>query len=73
MHPGSEGQAADERVAPFRQMLDAREGQLAFEGADIADADAKIHGGTKEIVFTTVPEWQWLIGGIAIATNCSPM
>ncbi|CDY75063.1 Methyl-accepting chemotaxis protein I (serine chemoreceptor protein) [Caballeronia glathei] len=65
VHPGNEGQAADERVAPFRQMLDAREGQLAFEGADIADADAKIHGGTKEIAFTTVPEWQWMVGGIA--------
>ncbi|WP_250535853.1 methyl-accepting chemotaxis protein [Caballeronia sp. AZ10_KS36] len=65
VHPGNEGQAADERVAPFVHMLETREGLLAFDGADIAGADAHIHGGAKEIVFTTVPEWNWMIGGIA--------
>jgi methyl-accepting chemotaxis protein-2 (aspartate sensor receptor) len=65
VHPGNEGQVADERVAPFAHMLETREGQLAFDGADIPGADAHVHGGAKEIVFTTVPEWNWMIGGIA--------
>ena len=72
VHPGVGGaggaatQAADERIAPFKQMLDAKEGRLSFDAPDIANAaDPKVHGGAKEIVFRTVPEWQWLIGGIA--------
>ena len=65
VHPGSEGQAADERVAPFKKMLEAREGQLAFDGEDIAGADARVHGGVKEIIYTTVPQWNWMIGGVA--------
>ncbi|SAL41403.1 methyl-accepting chemotaxis sensory transducer [Caballeronia peredens] len=65
VHPGAEGQLADERVAPFKQMLDSHEGKLVFDGADIAGADARVHGGTKEIVYMTVPQWQWMIGGIA--------
>jgi methyl-accepting chemotaxis protein-2 (aspartate sensor receptor) len=65
VHPGSQGQGADERVAPFAQMLDTHEGKLVFDGADIAGTDARVHGGTKEIVYMTVPRWQWMIGGIA--------
>jgi methyl-accepting chemotaxis protein-2 (aspartate sensor receptor) len=72
VHPGVGGAGgaatlpADERIAPFKQMLDAKEGRLSFDAPDIADApDPKVHGGAKEIVFRTVPEWQWLIGGIA--------
>ncbi|MGX7001312.1 methyl-accepting chemotaxis protein [Caballeronia sp. KNU42] len=73
VHPGLGGPAtgtaaplADERIAPFKQMLDAKEGRLSFDAPEIPDAaDPKVHGGAKEIVFRTVPEWQWLIGGIA--------
>jgi methyl-accepting chemotaxis protein-2 (aspartate sensor receptor) len=69
VHPGTGGaaaQAADERIAPFKQMLDAKEGRLSFDAPEIAEAaDKQVHGGAKEIVFRTVPEWQWLIGGIA--------
>ncbi|MEA3095568.1 MAG: methyl-accepting chemotaxis protein [Caballeronia sp.] len=74
VHPGLGGAGAagttlplaDERIAPFKQMLDAKEGRLSFDAPEIADAaDPKVHGGAKEIVFRTVPEWQWLIGGIA--------
>ncbi|WP_250455719.1 methyl-accepting chemotaxis protein [Caballeronia sp. ATUFL_M2_KS44] len=65
VHPDGEGQMADERVAPFKQMLDTREGKLAFEGEDIAGANARVHGGAKEIVYMTVPQWNWVIGGIA--------
>ncbi|WP_087669307.1 methyl-accepting chemotaxis protein [Caballeronia humi] len=65
VHPGSEGQPADEGVAPFRQMLDAGSGRIVFDGGGTSGADPKVHGGTKEITFATVPEWQWLIGGVA--------
>ena len=69
VHPGLGGTTAplaDERIAPFKQMLDAKEGRLSFDAPEIPDAaDSKVHGGAKEIVFRTVPEWQWLIGGIA--------
>ncbi len=63
---GAAGPLADERIAPFKQMLDAKEGRLPFDAPAIAEAtDKQVHGGAKEIVFRTVPEWQWLIGGIA--------
>ncbi|WP_250467996.1 methyl-accepting chemotaxis protein [Caballeronia sp. GAFFF2] len=65
VHPDAQGEMADERVAPFKAMLDKQEGQLDFEGATIAGADARVHGGAKEIVFMTVPQWNWMIGGIA--------
>jgi methyl-accepting chemotaxis protein len=63
---GAAGPLADERIAPFKQMLDAKEGRLPFDAPNISEAtDKQVHGGAKEIVFRTVPEWQWLIGGIA--------
>ncbi|KDR36876.1 methyl-accepting chemotaxis protein [Caballeronia grimmiae] len=65
VHPGGEGQVADERVAPFKQMLDTREGKLAFDGADIDGSNARVHGGAKQVVYMTVPQWNWVIGGIA--------
>ena len=72
VHPGVGGasgaavQPADERIAPFKQMLDAKEGRLSFDAPDMTDVtDKQVHGGAKEIVFRTVPEWQWMIGGIA--------
>jgi methyl-accepting chemotaxis protein len=73
VHPGAGASVAgtptplaDERIAPFKQMLDAKEGRLSFDAPEIPDAaNPKVHGGAKEIVFRTVPEWQWLIGGIA--------
>jgi methyl-accepting chemotaxis protein len=73
VHPGLDGAGAagapalaDERIAPFKQMLDAKEGRLSFDAPEIPDAaDPKVHGGAKEVVFRTVPEWQWLIGGVA--------
>ena len=72
VHPGigdSTGttlQTADERIAPFKQMLDAKEGRLSFDAPSTPElANPQVHGGAKEIVFRSVPEWQWVIGGIA--------
>ncbi|WP_213776156.1 methyl-accepting chemotaxis protein [Caballeronia sp. dw_276] len=59
-------QPADERIAPFKQMLDAKEGRLSFDALDTPElTNPQVHGGEKEIVFRSVPEWQWVIGGIA--------
>ncbi|MGI4861731.1 MAG: methyl-accepting chemotaxis protein [Janthinobacterium lividum] len=68
VHPGGAGQLADERVAPFAKMLEMREGRLAFtadDSAHVASPDPKVHDGAKEIVFRSVPEWHWVVGGIA--------
>ncbi len=65
VHPDGVGQQADERVAPFRKMLKSREGNLTFDGENIPGADSRVHGGTKEISYLTMPQWNWMIGGIA--------
>ncbi|MGI4984894.1 MAG: methyl-accepting chemotaxis protein [Janthinobacterium lividum] len=68
VHPGGVGQMADERVAPFAKMLEMREGALSFtadDSAHVASPDPKVHDGAKEIVFRNVPEWHWIVGGIA--------
>jgi methyl-accepting chemotaxis protein-2 (aspartate sensor receptor) len=63
VHPGAAGQLADEANAPYKQMLDGKEGQLAYTSKDATLGET----GEREkyVSFITVPEWQWLIGGIA--------
>ncbi|TDN62899.1 methyl-accepting chemotaxis protein [Paraburkholderia sp. BL10I2N1] len=63
VHPAAVGQLADEGNAPYKQMLDAKEGQLAYTSMDATLGES----GEREkyVSFITVPEWQWLIGGIA--------
>ncbi len=68
VHPGGVGQIADERIAPFSQMLTTQNGHLSFdaqESGKLAFSDPKVHDGEKEIVFRTLPEWHWVVGGIA--------
>ncbi|MGI4860180.1 MAG: methyl-accepting chemotaxis protein [Janthinobacterium lividum] len=68
VHPGGVGRMADERVAPFAKMLEKRNGALSFtadDSAHVASPDPKVHDGAKEIVFRSVPEWHWIVGGIA--------
>jgi methyl-accepting chemotaxis protein len=63
VHPAAGGQNADDHDAPYRQMLDAKEGNLAYASADATLGE---HDATdKYVSFVTVPEWQWLLGGIA--------
>ncbi len=63
VHPAAAGQAADDNNAPFRQMLDAKEGHLAYTSADAALGETS--ATDKYVSFITVPEWQWLLGGVA--------
>ncbi|EMN1925859.1 Cache 3/Cache 2 fusion domain-containing protein [Burkholderia ambifaria] len=64
VHPDAAGQPADDKRAPYAQMLAAGEGRLAYTSTDPAAHDS---GPTAKFVsFTTIPQWQWLVGGIAL-------
>ncbi|WP_175751466.1 methyl-accepting chemotaxis protein [Burkholderia ambifaria] len=64
VHPDAAGQPADDKRAPYAQMLAAGEGRLAYASTDPAAHDG---GPTAKFVsFTTIPQWQWLVGGIAL-------
>ncbi|WP_423394550.1 methyl-accepting chemotaxis protein [Burkholderia sp. LMG 21824] len=64
VHPDADGQPADETRAPYAQMLAAGQGRLAYTSTDPAAHDS---GPTAKFVsFTTIPQWQWLVGGIAL-------
>jgi methyl-accepting chemotaxis protein-2 (aspartate sensor receptor) len=63
VHPAAAGQKADDANAPYQQMLDLKQGELDYRSADttLSEPDAR----DKFVSFVTVPEWQWLVGGIA--------
>ncbi|WP_423762922.1 methyl-accepting chemotaxis protein [Burkholderia sp. NLJ2] len=64
VHPDAAGQRADDTRAPYTQMLAAGQGQLAYTSADPAAHDSQ--PTAKFVSFTTIPQWQWLVGGIAV-------
>ena len=64
VHPDAAGQRADDTRAPYAQMLAAGQGRLAYTSADPAAHDAR--PTAKFVSFTTIPQWQWLVGGIAL-------
>ncbi|NUY30392.1 HAMP domain-containing protein [Paraburkholderia sp. JPY303] len=64
VHPAAAaGQKADDANAPYQRMLDMKQGELDYRSADatLAESDAR----DKFVSFVTVPEWQWLVGGVA--------
>jgi methyl-accepting chemotaxis protein len=63
VHPSAAGQLADDANAPYKQMLDMQQGQLEYRQADatLGEHDAR----DKFVSFNTVPEWHWLVGGVA--------
>ncbi|MCA7898426.1 Cache 3/Cache 2 fusion domain-containing protein [Burkholderia cepacia] len=64
VHPDAAGAPADDTRAPYAQMLAAGAGRLAYTSTDPAAHDS---GPTAKFVsFTTIPQWQWLVGGIAL-------
>ncbi|RAP98893.1 methyl-accepting chemotaxis protein [Burkholderia cepacia] len=64
VHPDAAGAPADDTRAPYAQMLAAGTGRLAYTSTDPAAHDG---GPTAKFVsFTTIPQWQWLVGGIAL-------
>jgi methyl-accepting chemotaxis protein-2 (aspartate sensor receptor) len=64
VHPDAAGQRADDTRAPYAQMLAAGQGQFAHTSLDPAAHDAQ--PTAKFVSFTTIPQWQWLVGGIAL-------
>ncbi|MBR8190097.1 Cache 3/Cache 2 fusion domain-containing protein [Burkholderia vietnamiensis] len=64
VHPDAAGQRADDTRAPYAQMLAAGQGRLAYTSLDPAAHDAQ--PTAKFVSFTTIPQWQWLVGGIAL-------
>ncbi|WP_144138803.1 methyl-accepting chemotaxis protein [Paraburkholderia sp. BCC1884] len=63
VHPAAAGQMGDDANAPYQQMLDMKEGQLEYSSADGTLGEHSAHD--KFVSFVTVPEWQWLVGGVA--------
>ena len=63
VHPVAAGQLADDANAPYKQMLDMQQGQLEYRSVDAALGETSAHD--KYVSFATVPEWHWLVGGIA--------
>ncbi|CAG4908649.1 methyl-accepting chemotaxis protein [Paraburkholderia saeva] len=63
VHPAAAGQPADDANAPYRQMLDAKEGQITYTSTDSTLGET--HAREKYVSFVSVPEWQWLVGGVA--------
>lgn len=64
VHPDAAGQRADDTRAPYTQMLAAGQGRLAYTSTDPAAHDGQ--PTAKFVSFTTIPQWQWLVGGIAV-------
>ncbi|MCC8393876.1 Cache 3/Cache 2 fusion domain-containing protein [Paraburkholderia sp. MMS20-SJTR3] len=63
VHPAAAGQKADDANAPYQRMLEMKHGQIDYRSADatLGERDAR----DKLVSFVTVPEWQWLVGGVA--------
>jgi methyl-accepting chemotaxis protein-2 (aspartate sensor receptor) len=64
VHPDAAGKRADDGAAPYAQMLAAGHGQLAYTSTDRAAHDRG--SSAKFVSFMTIPEWQWLVGGVAV-------
>jgi methyl-accepting chemotaxis protein len=81
VHPSAAGQSADDANGPYRQMLDAGQGELTYtsagapkevprpEGSPLGglgdSAPGEMSPREKHVAFVTVPQWQWLVGGVA--------
>ncbi|EDZ97981.1 methyl-accepting chemotaxis sensory transducer [Burkholderia sp. H160] len=63
VHPVAAGQKADDANAPYQRMLDMKQGELDYRSADgtLGESDPR----DKFVSFVTVPEWHWLVGGVA--------
>ena len=63
VHPGAVGKHYDDANGPYSQMLGAREGEIEYVSADATLGEQSPR--PKLVSFVSVPEWQWLVGGIA--------
>jgi methyl-accepting chemotaxis protein-2 (aspartate sensor receptor) len=63
VHPAAAGQLGDESAAPYKRMIDEKEGQIEYSSADATLGETGAQD--KFVSFVTVPEWSWLVGGVA--------
>jgi methyl-accepting chemotaxis protein len=63
VHPAAAGQMADDNTAPYRRMLEEKEGRIEYASADPTLGETSEQD--KFVSFVTVPEWNWLVGGVA--------
>jgi methyl-accepting chemotaxis protein len=63
VHPAAAGQMGNDSAAPYGRMLDEKEGRIEYWSADptLGETGAQ----DKFVSFVTVPEWHWLVGGVA--------
>ncbi|HVW49401.1 MAG TPA: Cache 3/Cache 2 fusion domain-containing protein [Trinickia sp.] len=64
VHPNAAGQHFDDNNGPYSQMLEAKQGRIDYTSTDPTLGET--HARAKTVSFVTVPEWQWLIGGVAM-------
>ncbi|MGN6315716.1 methyl-accepting chemotaxis protein [Trinickia sp.] len=64
VHPSAAGKMFDDKDGPYSQMLDAKQGRIDYASADATLGESSAR--EKTVSFMTVPEWQWLIGGVAM-------
>lgn len=64
VHPRAAGQHFDDTNAPYSQMLDQKQGRIDYASADATLGETSAR--EKTVSFLTVPEWQWMIGGVAM-------
>jgi len=64
VQPRAAGEHVDDKNGPYSQMLDTKEGRIDYRSADTTLGETQARD--KTVSFLTVPEWQWLIGGVAM-------
>jgi methyl-accepting chemotaxis protein-2 (aspartate sensor receptor) len=64
VHPSAAGQASDDQNGPFSQMLDAKQGRIDYTSKDATLNESSARD--KTVSFLAVPEWHWVIGGVAL-------
>jgi methyl-accepting chemotaxis protein-2 (aspartate sensor receptor) len=64
VHPAAVGKHYDDANAPWSRMLETREGSLDYTSADATLNERE--ASAKFASFVSVPQWQWLVGGVAV-------
>jgi len=64
VHPAAVGQRFDDKNGPYTRMLEQKEGRIDYASADASLGETAAR--EKTVSFITVPEWQWIVGGVAL-------
>ena len=64
VHPATAGQRFDDKNGPYTRMLEQKDGRIEYVSADASLGEATARD--KTVLFMTVPEWRWVVGGVAL-------